>query len=80
MIAIASRFLSGIWLKVAGFAAALAALAAVYAAVRKSGRDAERAAATAKILKDTETRNEVDRSVARLPDPTGELQQHWTRD
>lgn len=75
-----SRILTGAWIKIAGALAAIAAAFAIYAAIRRSGRDAERAAANIRILKDTETRHEIDREVARVPDPADELRKHWSRD
>lgn len=80
MIAWISRLATGLWIKVAGAAAALAFLASVYLSIRRAGRDAERAAAQARALRNVEKRNEVDRAVAREPDPAGRLRDKWSRD
>jgi hypothetical protein len=80
MIAWVARLASGIWIKVAGAAVALGLLVTVYLSIRKSGRDAERAAAQARVLRNVEKRNEVDRTVAREPDPAGRLRDKWSRD
>lgn len=73
-------FLSGVWSKVA-FAAVFAVmfLAAVLK-IRQGGADAERAKAQGKILKDVETRHEIDRAVAGDANPADSLQQRWSRD
>jgi hypothetical protein len=44
------------------------------------GRKVERGEANTRIARNVETRNEVDRSVARVPDPADELRRNWSRD
>jgi hypothetical protein len=80
VIAWITRVATGIWLRVAGAAVAAGFLLSVYLSIRKSARDAERAAAQARVLRNVEKRNEVDRTVAREPDPAGRLRDSWSRD
>ena len=57
----------------------LGAAIAAFVWARQSGKDAARAEAHAETLKNVETRNAVERDVAREPDPVDRLRK-WTRD
>lgn len=81
--------IAGLWAAFNGskfVAYALAALAVagavlvVVARIFGAGKASERAAAQGQILKDVETRHEIDRAVAGDPDPADSLRNRWSRD
>jgi hypothetical protein len=55
------------------------AVAGLVVMARRAGRDGERAASQAQIMKAVEVRNAVEADVARDPDPAGRLRA-WQRD
>ena len=81
MISAALAWLRGS--KLLGYAitafAAVAAVLIVIARVFSAGKASERAKAQGQILKDVDTRHEIDRAVAGEPDPVGKLQSRWSR-
>jgi hypothetical protein len=60
--------------------AAIGAVVIVLARAFGAGRAAEKAAAQGQIIKDVETRHEIDRAVAGDPDPADSLRKRWSRD
>ena len=76
MTALLGRLLAPVWQWLAVAGAVLGALLVA----RQSGKSAARAEANVEMLKKVETRNEVDRAVAREPDPADRLRERWTRD
>jgi predicted anti-sigma-YlaC factor YlaD len=58
----------------------LGAAIAAFVWARQSGKNAARSEANAETLKNVETRNAVERDVAREPDPVDRLRGRWTRD
>jgi cobalamin biosynthesis protein CobD/CbiB len=60
--------------------AVLAALGSVLMAGRRQGRQAEERRAMTRDIEVRETRDEVDRTVAREPDAAGRLRERWSRD
>ena len=73
-------WLTGIGMKLAVAGAFVLLLLGAVLKLIGIGRKAEKAEAQTKILKDVEVRHEVDRTVAREPDPAGKLQSRWSRD
>jgi hypothetical protein len=65
------------WIATAG--AALAVLAAAYAAGRRDGRALSDTEALQRAARAREMRDEVDRDVDRAADPAGELRRDWRR-
>lgn len=76
-------FLTPLWLRIwpylAAIGAALAAIGAVFLRGRQSGIDAARARQMEQAAEQRETRDEIDRAVARDPDPAAELRRDWRR-
>lgn len=72
--------LSAAWVWIGTGLVIAATIIAIFFRALAAGRNQERAKAQGKILKDVEKRNEVDRDVARVSDPTGELRDRWSRD
>jgi uncharacterized Ntn-hydrolase superfamily protein len=66
------------WLVAAG--AVLAALGAAWWAGRRAGTASARTRALEAEIRTREIRDAVDRDVARLPDPIGQLRERWSRD
>lgn len=75
-------FLSGIWGKVVGVAVAIGAFLILIAKIKQSGRDAERADNSVRVIKTVEKKNEVEKRVDRLSDNdvADELFDKYSRD
>ena len=75
--------LAGLWARVwaalAAVGAVLAAIGAAFLRGRQSGLDRARAQAMERAAEQRETRDEIDRAVARSDDPAGELRRDWRR-
>lgn len=65
---------------VAGALVAVAAFGSVLMAGRRQGRQVEQRRAMGREIEIRETRDEVDRTVARDPDAAGRLRERWSRD
>lgn len=73
-------WLSGLGAKIALAAAFIGLLLLAVLKLIGIGRKVERGEANARIVHNVETRHEVDRDVARVPDPADELRGKWSRD
>ena len=73
-------FLTDVWAKVVFGAVFVGLLLLAVLKLIGIGRKVERGEANTRIDRNVETRNEVDRSVARVPDPADELRRNWSRD
>lgn len=80
LIAKAGELLGGIWAKVLVIGAIVGAVLLTILKLMAAGRAQERAKTQERIIKDVEERHEVDRTVAREPDPAGKLRDKWSRD
>lgn len=68
-----------VWAGLAVLGAALAGLAGAYFKGRGDGKVGERTVAMQRAAEQRTTRDEIDRAVAREPDPSAELQRDWKR-
>ncbi len=73
-------FLANVWAKVVFGAVFVGLLLLAVLKLIGIGRKVERGEASTRIARNVETRNEVDRDVARVSDPAGELRRNWSRD
>ena len=73
-------FLTDVWAKVVFGAVFVGLLLLAVLKLIGIGRKVERGEANTRIARNVETRNEVDRSVARVSDPADELRRNWSRD
>ena len=73
-------FLTNVWAKVVFGAVFVGLLLLAVLKLIGIGRKVERGEANTRIARNVETRNEVDRSVARVSDPADELRRNWSRD
>ena len=73
-------FLTNVWAKVVFGAVFVGLLLLAVLKLICIGRKVEKGEANTRIARNVETRNEVDRSVARVPDPADELRRNWSRD
>jgi hypothetical protein len=76
--------MAGLWSRVGGWVAGAGAVLGVVGAAWWRGRAAGTASARARAveadLRSRETRDAVERDVAREPDPAGRLRERWSRD
>ena len=73
-------FLTNVWAKVVFGAVFVGLLLLAVLKLIGIGRKVEKGEANTRIARNVETRNEVDRSVARVSDPADELRRNWSRD
>jgi hypothetical protein len=76
--------IAGLWSRVGGWVAGAGAVLGVVGAAWWRGRAAGTASARTRAveaeLRSRETRDAVERVVARKPDPVAELRERWSRD
>jgi Flp pilus assembly protein TadB len=76
--------IAALWARASGWlvavGAVLAALAAAWWAGRRAGTAGARTRALEAEIRTRETRDAVERDVARVPDPAGQLRERWSRD
>ncbi|MBC9208891.1 hypothetical protein IBL26_18740 [Roseomonas aerophila] len=76
--------IAALWARASGWLAAvgavLAALAAAWWAGRRAGTTSARTRALEAEIRTRETRDAVERDVARVPDAAGQLRERWSRD
>lgn len=68
-----------LWAALAAVGAFLALLGGAWLKGRSAGTQAARVRAMQDAAKQRETRDEIDRAVARTDDPAGELRRDWRR-
>ena len=68
-----------LWAALAAVGAVLAAIGAAFLRGRQSGVERERMRQMERAAEQRDTRDEIDRAVARDPDPAAELRRDWRR-
>lgn len=74
-----AAFTVRLWAALAAAGAFLGLMGAVFLRGRQAGRDAVRRQQMEQAAEQRNTRDEIDRSVARDPDPAAELRRDWRR-